>query len=335
MPAAQRQRHFPSRRRARLGTLALVAGLGLCLGGITAARAEPPARWVVPYSAGGGSDLATRIVAQKISPVLQQNIVVDNKPGGATILAAQDVARAKADGATLLTAGQGTLVLNPALYPKLPYDAKADFTLVTPLVRLPVVLVTSPRVPAHTLAEFIQWLKADGGKATYASVGTGSPHHLSAQLMLDRLKAQAVHVPYKGTPPALQDLAGSQVDFMMADLSAAAPLIRAGRIRAIALPAEQRAAVLPNVPTFAEAGLADFTAFAWQGVVVPAGTPSATVDKLNAAIVAALKDPAVVKQMQDLGLEPMGDSRAGFAAFVGREQAKWGALIRAHHITLE
>ena len=121
---------------------------------------------------------------------------------------------------------------------------------------------------------------------------------------------------------------------MMADLSAAAPLIRAGRIRAIALPAEQRAAVLPNVPTFAEAGPADFTAFARQ-VVVPAGTPSATVDKLNAAIVAALKDPAVVKQMQDLGPEPMGDSRAGFAAFVGREQAKWGALIRAHHITLE
>jgi len=333
MPAAQRPRLSPTRRAALLGTLAALAGIGL--GAALPARAEPAARWVVPYSAGGGSDLATRIIAQKISPVLQQNIVVDNKPGGATILAAQDVARAKADGATLLTAGQGTLVLNPALYRKLPYDAKADFTLVTSLVKLPVVLVTSPRVPAHTLPEFINWLKADSGKATFASVGTGSPHHLSAQLMLDRLKAQAVHVPYKGTPPALQDLAGNQVDFMMADLSAAAPLIRAGRIRAIALPAEQRAAVLPNVPTFAEAGLPDFTAFAWQGVVVPAGTPAATVDKINAAIVAALKDPGVVKQMQDLGLEPMGDSRAGFAAFVAREQAKWGELIRAHHITQE
>ncbi len=294
-----------------------------------------PARWVVPYTAGGGSDLATRIVAQKIGPALQQNIVVDNKPGAATILAAQDVAKARADGATLLTAGQGTLVLNPALYRKLPYDAKADFTLVSTLVKLPVVLVAGPAVPVKTLPEFVAWLRREDGKATFASVGTGSPHHLAAELLLDRLQARAVHAPYKGTPPALQDVAGGQVAFMMADLSAAAPLIRAGKLRAIAFPGERRSPVLPDVPTFAEAGVADFTAYAWQGVVVPAGTPSATVDRLNAEIVGALKDPAVRRQMQELGLEPMGDSRAGFAAFVAREQAKWGELIRAHHIVLD
>ncbi|MGT2431573.1 Bug family tripartite tricarboxylate transporter substrate binding protein [Cupriavidus basilensis] len=313
---------------------AVLLTAALC--GVTQAlAADPAARWVVPYTAGGGSDLATRIVAQKIAPVMRQNIVVDNKPGGATILAAQDVAKARADGATLLTAGQGTLVLNPALYRKLPYDASRDFTLVTSLVKLPVVLVTSPALPAKTLPQFIAWLKAAQGKASYASVGTGSPHHLSAELMLDRVQASAVHAPYKGTPPALQDVAGGQVDFMMADLSAALPLIRAGRLHAIALPAEQRLAVLPDVPTFAEAGLAGFTAFAWQGVVLPAGTPAASVDKLNAAIAAALKDPAVVRQMQELGLEPMGDTRAGFAEFVERERAKWGALIRAHKIVLD
>ncbi len=328
----QRARPLPNARHAfRAAVLLAVA---LCAG-TQALAADPVARWVVPYTAGGGSDLATRIVAQKIAPVLHQNIVVDNKPGGATILAAQDVAKARADGATLLTAGQGTLVLNPALYRKLPYDAGKDFTLVTSLVKLPVVLVTNPALPVKTLPEFIGWLKAGQGKATYASVGTGSPHHLSAELLLDRVQATAVHAPYKGTPPALQDVAGGQVDFMMADLSAAVPLIRAGRLRAIALPAEQRSAVLPDVPTFTEAGLSGFTAFAWQGVVLPAGTPPATVDKLNAAIAAALKDPAVVKQMQELGLEPMGDTRAGFAEFVERERAKWGALIRAHKIVLD
>lgn len=298
-------------------------------------RRSPPARWVVPSTAGGGSDLATRIVAQTIAPVMHRNIVVDNKPGGATILATQDVAKARADGATLLTAGQGMLVLNPALYRKLPYDVGRDFTLVTSLVKLPVVLVTNPALPMNTLPEFIAWIKAGQGKATYASVGAGSPHHLSAELMLDRVQASAVHAPYKGTLPALQDVAGGQVDFMMADLSAAVPLIRAGRLRAIALPAEQRSAVLPDVPTFAQAGLPGFTAFAWQGVVVPAGTPAASVDKLNAAITAALKDPAVVRQMQELGLEPMGDTRAGFAEFVERERVKWGALIRAHKIVLD
>ena len=328
-------------RRSRFHSMAqhasrVATGLAIALGGTSAANAaDPAARWVVPYTAGGGSDLATRIVAQKIAPAMHQNFVVDNKPGGATILAAQDVAKARADGATLLTAGQGTLVLNPALYRKLPYDTAKDFTLVTSLVKLPVILVANPALPVKTLPEFITWLKAGQGKATYASVGTGSPHHLSAELLLDRVQASAVHAPYKGTPPALQDVAGGQVDFMMADLSAAVPLIRAGRLRAIALPAEQRSAVLPDVPTFAEAGLPGFTAFAWQGVVVPAGTPPASVDKLNAAIAAALKDPAVVRQMQELGLEPMGDSRAGFAAFVDNERAKWGALIRAHKIVLD
>lgn len=302
-----------------------------------AARAADatPARWVVPYTAGGGSDLATRIIAQKVGPALQQNIVVDNKPGAATIVAAQDVARAKPDGATILTAGQGTLVLNPALYRKLPYDPKADFMLVSTLVRLPVVLVAGPAVPAKTLPEFVAWLRQENGKATYASVGAGSPHHLSVALMLDRLQAEAVHAPYKGTPPALQDVAGGQIGFMMADLSAAVPLIKAGKLRAIAFPAERRTPLLPDVPTFAEAGVPDFTAFAWQGVVVPAGTPSSVVDKLNAEIVGALKDPAVRRQMQEIGLEPMGDSRAGFAAFVAREQAKWGALIRTHNIALD
>ncbi|MGO4811026.1 Bug family tripartite tricarboxylate transporter substrate binding protein [Cupriavidus sp. 2MCAB6] len=313
---------------------AVLLTASLC--GVTQAlAADPPARWVVPSTAGGGSDLATRIVAQTIAPVMHRNIVVDNKPGGATILAAQDVAKARADGATLLTAGQGMLVLNPALYRKLPYDVGRDFTLVTSLVKLPVVLVTNPALPMNTLPEFIAWIKAGQGKATYASVGAGSPHHLSAELMLDRVQASAVHAPYKGTLPALQDVAGGQVDFMMADLSAAVPLIRAGRLRAIALPAEQRSAVLPDVPTFAQAGLPGFTAFAWQGVVVPAGTPAASVDKLNAAITAALKDPAVVRQMQELGLEPMGDTRAGFAEFVERERVKWGALIRAHKIALD
>nr|WP_237716874.1 tripartite tricarboxylate transporter substrate binding protein [Cupriavidus basilensis] len=294
-----------------------------------------PVRWIVPYPAGGGSDFLARSVGQALSARLGQPVVVDNKPGGNTAIAASETARAPADGYTVLSADNGTMVFNPALYKTLSYNPVKDLAPVTLLGRFPMILVVGPGMHVSNVKEFIAQAKAKPGGIDYASAGAGSPHHLSAELLLDRVQASAVHAPYKGTPPALQDVAGGQVDFMMADLSAAVPLIRAGRLRAIALPAEQRSAVLPDVPTFAEAGLAGFTAFAWQGVVVPTGTPPASVDKLNAAIAAALKDPAVVRQMQELGLEPMGDSRAGFAAFVENERAKWGALIRAHKIVLD
>ncbi|MGE8611187.1 MAG: Bug family tripartite tricarboxylate transporter substrate binding protein [Achromobacter veterisilvae] len=295
---------------------------------------DRPIRWLVPFSAGGGSDLATRIVARHVGDTLGQAVVVENRPGAATIVAAQETARAAPDGYTVLTAGMSTLALNPWLYGKLPYDPQKDLTPVSTLVSLPIVLVVAPDSSLHTLADVKGYLKRDR-PGSYASLGVGSPHHLAMELFLETIQGRATAIPYKGTPPALQDVASGVVPMMMADLAAARPLIQAGRLRAIAVPAARRSSQLPDVPTFAEAGGPAFEAAAWQGVVAPAGTPADVVETLSRAIVQALRSPEVVKQLTLQGMEPTGSSPRAFAGYAREEYERWGAVIRSKRISAD
>jgi tripartite-type tricarboxylate transporter receptor subunit TctC len=330
-----------SRGNLRRRLLKLCGGISLAAGAAalaTPAQAAWPdhsIRWLVPYTAGGGSDVSTRLVAQVVSKELGASIVVENKPGAATIIASQELRRSAPDGYTVMTAGQGTLVLNPNLYPKLAYDPNKDFTPVSTLVRLPMVLVVRPNLPVKNLAELIAYIQKNPRKLSFGSVGNGSPHHLAAELFLAKIKGEETHVPYKGTPQALQDVIGGQVDFMMADLSASAPLIRSGKLRALGIPLPERSSALPDVPTFAQAGMPGFTAYTWQAVVVPAGTPKNIVDKLSASIRKALATPQVADKLNSLGMQPMGDTPEQFRTFINEEQQKWGGVIRERHITLK
>lgn len=288
---------------------------------------DHPIRWLVPFSAGGGSDIATRIVAKHVGNTLGQTVVVENRPGAATIVAAQETARAAPDGYTLLTAGMSTLALNPWLYKDLPYDPGRNFMPVSSLVSLPIVLVVASESDMRNLADVMAYLRS-GKQGSYASLGVGSPHHLAMELFLETIQGKATAIPYKGTPPALQDVASGVVPMMMADLAAARPLIQAGKLRAIAVPAAARSPQLPDVPTFAEAGGHTFEAAAWQGVVAPAGTPAPIVAKLSQAIADALRSPDVVRQLTLQGMEPMGGTPKEFAVYVREEYTRWGAVIR-------
>lgn len=295
---------------------------------------DHPIRWLVPFSPGGGSDIATRIVARHVGDSLGQTVVVENRPGAATIVAAQETARAAPDGYTLMTAGMSTLALNPWLYKDLPYDPARNLTPVSTLVALPIVLVVSPDSGLADLPAVMAYLRSPK-PGSYASLGVGSPHHLAMELFLESFGGQATAIPYKGTPPALQDVASGVVPMMMADLAAARPLIQAGKLRAIAVPSARRSAQLPDVPTFAEAGGHVFEAAAWQGVVAPAGTPAPIVEKLSRAIVAALQSPDVIKQLTLQGMEPTGSTPQAFAAYAGEEYKRWGAVIRHKGISAE
>lgn len=311
----------------------LSAALAAALPAVSLAADYPerPIRWLVPFSAGGGSDIATRIVARHVGETLGQAVVVENRPGAATIVAAQEAARAEPDGYTVLTAGMSTLALNPWLYSALPYDPQKQLTPVSTLVTLPIVLVVSPDSGLHTLADVKAYLKrAEPG--SYASLGVGSPHHLAMELFMETIGGHATAVPYKGTPPALQDVGAGVVPMMMADLAAARPLIQAGRLRAIAVPAAQRSDQLPDVPTFAQAGGPAFEAAAWQGVVAPAGTPEPIVEKLSRAIVRALQSPDVVQQLTLQGMEPTGSTPQAFERYLQQEYERWGAVIRTKKI---
>lgn len=317
-----------------LGTLAAAALAASAMPAWAGDFPDHPIRWLVPFSAGGGSDLATRIVAKHVSQTLGQPVVVENRPGAATIVAAQETARAAPDGYTVMTAGMSTLALNPWLYKQLPYDPWKDLTPVSTLVALPIVLVASPASDLDNMPDVMDYLSRNK-TASYASLGVGSPHHLAMELFLSMFGAKATAIPYKGTPPALQDVAAGVVPLMMADLAAARPLIEAGKLRAIAVPAYERSEQLPEVPTFGESGGPPLEAAAWQGVAAPARTPREVVDKLSGAIQAALKSPEVVKQLKLQGMEPMGSSSNEFYDYARRQYDSWGAVIRQKNISVD
>jgi len=294
-----------------------------------------PLRWIVPYAAGGGLDFLARTVAQGLAPRLGQTVIVDNKPGGNTAIGASETARSAPDGYTMLSADNGTLVFNPALYEKLSYDPVKDLEPVTLLGRFPMILVAGPALKANDLKGLLAEAAQSGRGLDYASPGAGSPHHLAMELLKVQTRANLVHVPYKGAAPALSDVAGGQVAVMMVDLAAGAGFIKGGKVRALAVANASRLPQLPDVPTFAELGYQGVQAAALAGVVVPAGTPRPVVDTLNRQFVATIKDPAIHQKLVDFGIEPVGDTPAEYRNLLQAERTRWHKLIHDLNIKLD
>lgn len=300
-----------------------------------AAYPDHPIEWVVPYAAGGGSDVVARVVADPMAKALGQSIIIINKPGAATNIGADYAARAKPDGYTVLTGDTGTLAANPYLYKKLSYSAEKDFSSVGLLVRFPMILVVNPKLPIKNLQEFEAWAKAQSGGVSYATPGAGSPHHLATEIFRERAHLNLVHVPYKGAAPAVQDVMGGQVPFMFVDSVTGYQNIQAGKLRAIGIATPKRSKVFPDIPTMDEQGVKGYEAYAWQGVVVPKATPADRAELLSKQLQATLKEPAVAKRLEEMGLEVTPSNSADMDKFLAAERAKLGPVIKSNNIQLD
>ncbi|MDA8522695.1 Bug family tripartite tricarboxylate transporter substrate binding protein [Acidovorax sp. NCPPB 4044] len=323
-------------RRTLLGSAAAAAALATH----PFARAQSdypnqPIRWVVPYPAGGGTDVLARTVAEALRAPLGQQIVVDNRPGASTNIGAQLVATARADGYTLMSADNALLAYNEHLFSKLPFSPEKDFTYIGGLSRFPLALVVHPGFEARTFKDFLAYARANPGKLNYASPGNGSPHHLAMEMFKNRTKTFLTHIPYRGAAPALQDVMGGQVPCMFLDLAAGLPVIQAGKVRALAIGSARRVPNLPDVPTLAELGVADAEVYAFQGVLGPAGLPPAIASRLNTEINKALASPPVIKRMQDFGMEALPGTPEQFRTLARNEARRWGAIIQAAGVKLD
>ena len=305
--------------------------------GAACAQAYPakPIRWLVPYPAGGGSDFLARTIGQQLSTQIGQPVTVDNKPGGNTAIAASDVARATPDGYTVLSADNGTMTFNTALYSKLTYNPDKDLAPVTLMGRFPMILVVGPSSDAKDARDFVAKAKAAPGKISYGSAGAGSPHHLAMELLKTQAGLHMVHIPYRGAAPALGDLAGGQIPVMMVDLAAGAGFIKSGKLRPLAVANDKRLPQLPDVPTFAELGFKGVEAAALVGLVAPAGLPADVKATLQKQVAAAIQQPAVKQKLIEFGVEPVGSSSQAYADLLKAENARWHKLIKDLKITLD
>jgi len=290
---------------------------------------------VVPFPAGGSTDTIARVLAQHMQTSLGQPFVVENRPGATGTIGAGAVKRAPPDGYTLLVSSLGTFVIAPHLTKSVPYDALKDFDYITIPVQAQNILVASPAQKARTVADVIAQLKEKPGKVSFASSGNGASDHLSAELFWQQTGTEGLHVPYKGGAPAINDLLGNQVDFSFQNVNAVISHIKAGKLHPIAVTGDKRTSVLPNVPTLAEAGVKGAEVYSWQGLAAPKGLPPAVKDKLTAAAIAAMKDPAVQSCLTDQGFEIVANTPAEFTAFQAKEFARWKALIESRKITAD
>lgn len=288
--------------------------------------------WVVPYPPGGGTDTVARALAQTMSQSLGQPIVINNKPGAATNIGAEYLARAKNDGYTIMSADTATLAANPFIYSKLPFNVEKDFSSVGLTVRFPMILVVHPSVPAKNLKELSAWLKAQPNAVAYATPGAGSPHHLASELFREVSKARLTHIPYKGAAPAVQDVVGGQVPMMFVDTASGYQFISSGKLRPIGIASLQRVKNFEQIPTLSEQGMKNFEAYAWQGLVAPAGTPQDVIDTLNKALLAAMNTSQIKARLQVLGLEATPSTPKAMSDYAAKERAKWGPLIKANGI---
>ncbi len=310
----------------RLALAAVFAAISL--GASAQTFPTKPIRIVVPFPAGGTTDVLARAVAQKLTESLGQAAVVDNRPGAGGNIGAELVAKSPPDGYTLLMGTVGTHAINPSLYPKMPYDHVKDFAPVILVAGVPNVLVINPSLPVNSVQELIAYAKANPGKLNFASSGNGTSIHLSGELFKTMAGIQMTHVPYKGSAPALQDLVGGQVQLMFDNLPSSLALIKAGKLKALAVTSLTRAAALPDVPTVAESGLPGFEASSWFGLLAPAGTPPPIVVTLNADVAKWLATPEAREKLLAQGANAAGGSPADFARHIAAETAKWQKVVR-------
>ncbi len=294
-------------------------------------RAIParPIRLVVPFPPGGSTDILARALGQKLAEAWGQQVIVDNRPGAGGSIGAEAVAKAPHDGYTLLMAHIGTLAVNPALYPKLGYDPAKDFAPVSLVAIVPNVLVVHPSVPAKNVAELIEYARKNPGKLNYSSGGNGSAAHLAMEYFKLQTKTDIVHVPYKGTVPAVTDLIAGQVSLTMTGAPAVMPHAQSGKLRALGVSSATRLDAFPQVPTIAESGVPGFEATQWYGVVAPAGTPADIVAKLNAAIVQIMSSKEMKERLTTEGAIASVNSPEAFAAFIESERKRWAAVVKA------
>lgn len=296
-------------------------------------------RIIVPFTPGGSTDVFARMLAVKMTENLRQTVLVENRPGGGTLIGAELVAKSPPDGHTLLLTSVTTYSINPSLHARLPYDALNDFAAVTLTARIPFVLVVGADVPAKSLRELVAHAKSRPGQLNFGSPGQASVHRLAMELLAQRAGLDLVHVPYKGSSPALQDMLAGRIALMFLGVDTTAETIRSGRIRALAIGSAQRFSGFPEVPTISEAGgdlgLRGFEAAAWQGIAVSARTPAAIVDKLNSEVARALADPVLRNRLVASGVETLQSTPEEFASYIRSETVKWADVIRRAKVTPE
>jgi len=308
----------------------VIVALTLFVSGVALGQVYPtrPIHLVVPSSAGAGvTDIMARLVGRHLSARIGQQIVIDNRPGASGILGSEVVSRAAPDGYTLLIANV-SLVVNPFLYPKVPYDPLTDFMPVTMVNSAPLLLVVHPSIAAKSVTELIAYAKSHPGQLNYGSGGLGSTPYLAAELFKSLSGIDALHVPYKGGAPALSDLVGGQLSFMIENMPGTMPYVMAGNLRALAITSPQRSPLAPELPTMAEAGVSGYEMSGWNGIFAVKGTPPEIVGRVHSEVAKILRAPEVRRELAALGAEPVGDTPDEFGAFLKADMARWGKIIQ-------
>ena len=306
--------------------------LSIAAGIVLAAAAQYPSRpitIVVPFTPGGSSDITARNIGQKLSEILGQSVIIDNKPGANGGLGATYVAKAPADGYTLFVGSIGVFAINPVLYKDLAYDPRRDFDLLSVVVRTPNALVATANFPPNTVAEFVDYLKKNPNRVSFASSGTGSSDHLTAALFWQKTGTTGIHVPYKGGSAAHMDIIAGNSNVSFQNLGSITQHVRGGKMKILAVTADKRDSMFPNTPTMGEAGVPGLDVFSWQAIVAPRGLPKNVRDKLEGALAAAYKDAELARKFNDIGFELVGGTSADFARFLNEELARWKQVIDA------
>lgn len=313
--------------------LALALLFATFLAGIASAQNYPtrPIRMIVPFSPGGGTDINARILADPLSKVLGQTVVVDNRPGAGSIIGTDLASKATPDGYTILL-GTSSLAVNYAVYKKLPYDVRRDLTAISQVSDQPNMMVVNPSIPAKSLKDFISLVKSSPGKYTFGTPGTGTATHLATVLLISKFNGDMINVPYKGTGPALTALIGGEINMYLSTFASALPHVVNRRLRALAVTGDKRAGPLPDVPTVEEAGVPGYVHLTWYGMLAPAKTPRAIIEKLNKAIVGVLKSKEVSRKYEQQGLNAVPTTPAEFTQKIDEESKKWVEVVRKNKI---
>ena len=315
-----------------LGAIVLAA---VSAGAFAQAYPTKPVTIIVPWPPGGPSDIAARPMAKALTDEMKQTFIIDNRGGAGGNIGTAMVAKAAPDGYTLLITSSAPIVINPSLYKQMPFDPQKDLAPITNLLRVPLILAVHPSVPAKNLQELIAYVNSQKGKVQYASAGNGTPQHLTGELFKATAKLDMIHVPYKGSAPAITDLIGGHVPIMFDSAIAILPHIKGGKVKAIAITSAKRSSILPDVPTFGEAGMKGFESYAWYGFFAPAKTPKEIVAKLNADALKAMKQPEWQKVLADTGSENVGESPEQFATFIKAEATKWAKVVKDSGATID